>query len=121
MDVPADLRHSVIRSRSRGVVELIATRCVGTRRLVLPLDLSCANTRFGKICQSCGQHEYVVGVDGIRLLDISKPIQFGLYRSDHLFGSKCGKHPLQLVGVETKRRIEEERFRGVLFIPLSQS
>lgn len=88
-------------------------------RKVLQLDISRSNTRFGKICRSCGQHEFVVGIDGIRLRDIRKPIRRGLYRSDLLFASNRGKRPLHVVGIETRDRILEEHFRGVLFEPLT--
>ncbi len=86
---------------------------------VLRLDISHSNTRFGAVCRACGQHKFIVGTDGIRLRDVTRPIRRGLYRSDLLFGSGSGKYPMEIVGTETKQRIDEGRFRGVLFLPLS--
>ena len=86
---------------------------------VLRFDAQHSSTRFGKVCNKCGQHEFVVGFEPTRLCEVTKPIEHGLYRSDLLFGSTYARTPINFAGIETKRRIEAMRFRGTCFNPIT--
>lgn len=73
-------------------------------------------TRLENLCPQCGNYESVVGAKPAYLL-ITEPLDDGFYRSDLLFASGNGKHPINLVGIETKAKLEVTDLKGLEFAP----
>lgn len=81
---------------------------------VVDFDFERRNTRFEKKCAKCGNYESVIGANPVHL-NISKPILSGIYRTDVFFASGNEKHPLIIVGLETKDEMTKERLVGLQF------
>src|SRR6266446_13227 len=79
-------------------------------------DAERRKTRFENLCPQCGNYESIVGAKPAYLL-ISEPLDSGFYRSDLLFASGNEKHPLTLIGNETKAKLEAAKLKGLEFSP----
>ncbi len=80
----------------------------------IKFDANRRKTRFENLCPQCGNYESVVGAKPAYLL-IAKPLHDGFYRSDLLFGDGNEKHPLTLIGIETKAKLEAANLNGLEF------
>jgi hypothetical protein len=72
---------------------------------VVQFDAIKRKTRFENLCSQCGNYESIIGATPTYLL-VDKPLEDGFYRSDLIFASGNEKHPLNLVGIETKAKLE---------------
>jgi hypothetical protein len=71
---------------------------------IVKFDSIRRKTRFEKLCPQCGNYESIVGATPVYLL-VDKSLEDGFYRSDLIFASGNEKHPLTLVGIETKAKL----------------
>lgn len=79
-------------------------------------DAKRRGVRFENLCPQCGNYESVVGGKPAYLI-IAEPLVDGFFRSDLLFASGNEKHPLTLVGIETKTKLKAAKLRGLEFSP----
>jgi len=87
--------------------------------IILPqvkFDVVRRETRFLNRCHVCGNYAEVIGATPA-FLQVSEPLADGFYSSDLLFGSGDGKHPLIIVGMETKAKLTAAKFKGLDFEP----
>lgn len=84
---------------------------------VVPFDVERRKTRFIKLCPKCGNYESIAGATPA-YLKITKALDFGIYRTDVLFGSGNEKHPLIIVAPDVKEIFELEKLRGLEFGPV---
>lgn len=82
---------------------------------VLEFDAEASRTRFIGYNDKCQGYEEIVGFDPIYLKQ-KEPLPDGFFRTDLCFGSYAGKSPLDLVGVETKRKMEDAGFKKIDFL-----
>jgi len=82
----------------------------------IKFDAERRKTRFEKLCSECGNYESIIGATPAFLL-VPKPLKDGFYRSDLIFGSGNEKHPLLLVGIETRELLKASKFKGMDFEP----
>jgi hypothetical protein len=75
-----------------------------------------SKTRFENLCSQCGNYESIVGAKPAYLL-AAQPLRDGFYRTDLIFASGNEKHPLILVGQETKAKLEAASLVGLEFSP----
>jgi hypothetical protein len=81
---------------------------------VVSFDAKSRRTRFINCCAVCGNYDEVIGATPA-YLEVPGPLEDGIFRSDLLFGSGNAKHPLIIVGLETKERLEGAGLKGLLF------
>jgi len=81
---------------------------------VLKFDVDRRKTRFENPCGLCGGHESIVGAHPAFLRN-HDPLGPGFYRTDIAFASGTSKFPILIVGVEWKRLLDAQRFRGIEF------
>lgn len=74
-----------------------------------------SKTRFIKQCRECENFESIVGTGRPAYLKVTAPISVGILRSDLLFASGNEKHPLTIVGLETRRALENCGLKGLEF------
>jgi predicted RNA-binding Zn-ribbon protein involved in translation (DUF1610 family) len=79
-------------------------------------DAKRRKTRFESLCPQCGNYESIVGANPVYLL-VTGPLDDYFHRSDLLFASGNGKHPLTIIGVETKAKLEAANLKGLEFAP----
>ncbi len=79
-------------------------------------NAAASKTRFERLCPVCGNYESVIGSIPA-FLKTAKPLAGGFYRSDLLFASGNEKHPLIIVGIDTKTKLESAGFKGLEFEP----
>jgi hypothetical protein len=77
-------------------------------------DTQRRKTRFGPLCDLCGQFRWVAGATPAYLVCGQAPLE-GIFRTDMEFGDRNGRSTLLIVGKELKRRIEVCEFTGVHF------
>jgi hypothetical protein len=82
---------------------------------VVEFDYERSGTRFIKKCDDCGNFESVVGIGRPPYLRVDSPILNGIFRTDILFASGNEKHPLIMVGIDTKADLENCRLHGLEF------
>lgn len=82
-------------------------------KCILKFDCDKRKTRFINKCEVCGNYKEVIGATPAFLKEVSQPILKGIYRTDISFGSGCAKQPLIIVGIETKKVIDQQKFRGI--------
>lgn len=80
-------------------------------------DAETVGTRFEKRCASCGQWESIVGTYPCTLKQ-SEALSDGFHRTDLMFASNNEKHPLVLVGLETRDKLKAAGLRGLEFSPV---
>ena len=78
----------------------------------LAFDVRRRRTRFENYCRECKQYEEVIGASPVFLKNVEQEIGNGVYRTDIEFGTGKAKSPSIIVGTNTKRLIEKERFTG---------
>jgi hypothetical protein len=83
---------------------------------VVSFDAVRRKTRFENLCPECGNYESVVGAKPAYLL-IDHILKDEFFRSDLLFASGNEKHPLTIVGVETKAKLKVSGLKGLEFSP----
>ncbi|RBP48516.1 hypothetical protein [Arenicella xantha] len=84
---------------------------------IVEFDSIRRKTQFVNKCDLCGGFESIVGAHPTFLLS-EKPIGPGFFRTDIAFASGKSKFPLFIVGVEWKKLLEKEKFRGLVFKPI---
>jgi hypothetical protein len=84
---------------------------------VVSFDAVRRKTRFENLCPQCGNYESVVGATPAYLL-VDHILKDGFFRSDLLFASGNEKHPITVVGVETKAKLKVSGLRGLEFSPV---
>lgn len=98
--------HEVGKKRKR--YELRAKR-------VLRVDLYRSQPYLGEFCTRCGNFECYLRGKGLFLENVDEPLPDGFYRTDLIWGCRAGKHPLVLVGAETKRKLLAAGLTGLDF------
>ena len=83
---------------------------------IVKFDAIRRKVRFENLCPQCGNYESVVGARPAYLL-VDKALDDGFYRSDLLFASGNEKHPLTLVGIQTRAKLKVSGLRGLEFSP----
>jgi hypothetical protein len=83
---------------------------------IVPFDGERRRTKFGRLCPRCGNYDDVIGAKPAYLRTV-KYLEDGFYRTDLLFGSGDEKHPLMIVGPNTKHELEESSLVGLEFAP----
>lgn len=73
-------------------------------------------TRFLGLCPICGNYDAVIGASHAPL-QLAEPLADGFYRTDLLFASGDGKHPLIIVGTKTTSKLKAMKFKGLIFEP----
>lgn len=84
---------------------------------VADFDSERNRTRFINLCPTCGDYESVI-LSGPAYLRTSVPLSDGFFRTDLLFGSGSGKHPLFVIGAETKIKMELAKLKGLVVEPV---
>ncbi len=87
--------------------------------IVIPevkFDAPRRKTRFENLCPQCGNYESIVGAKPAYLL-IGQAMEDGFYRTDLIFATGNEKHPVLLVGMETKSKLEAANLKGLEFAP----
>lgn len=85
---------------------------------IVVFDSERRQTKFVDYCETCGQYAQVAGATPAFLKTVSEPINDGIFRTDVVFGSYRRKHPLVIIGLETKKLIQKARFSGRSFRPV---
>jgi hypothetical protein len=67
-----------------------------------------------KLCDKCGQYEEIIG-PSIDEQKVHEPLKDQFYQSDLWFGSGNSKSPVLIVGEATKRKLEGEKFKNIIF------
>lgn len=83
---------------------------------IVAFDAVRRKTWFEKKCDKCENYESVTGTRPT-YLKIAEPLKSGIYRTDLVFASGNEKHPLILVGLETKEELVKEKLEGLEFAP----
>lgn len=81
-------------------------------RQSLRFDAIRRQTRFLSPCSRCKGYQGVIGAKPVFLLDVTEPIQRGIFRTDLKFGSFASKGSLIIVGIETRAELVKSRFTG---------
>lgn len=103
----ADLAfHDVGKRRKR--YELRAKR-------ILRVDVERSHPYLAEFCTRCGNFECYLRGKGLFLENVNEPLPDGFYRTDLIWGCRAGKHPLILVGIETKRKLVAAGLTGLDF------
>lgn len=79
-------------------------------------DFARKGTRFLGLCPICGNYDEVIGAYPA-LLELTESLADGFYRTDLLFAGGDRKHPLIIVGPETKSKLKAMKFKGLIFEP----
>lgn len=83
---------------------------------VVKFDAVRRETKFTNKCDTCGNFQSIIGADPTFLL-VNKPLADKFYRTDILFASGNDKHPLIIVGIETKAKLKAAGLKGIDFSP----
>ncbi|MDR3707838.1 MAG: hypothetical protein P4L33_06040 [Capsulimonadaceae bacterium] len=86
---------------------------------VVPFDPETAHSRFENYCPECKNFNAVAV--GFYILKVSSPLSDGIYRTDMLFAGGKEKHPLFIVGAETKAKMLAAKMKGLDFDPVYAS
>lgn len=82
----------------------------------IAFDAQRRETRFENLCSVCGNYESIVGTRPCYLL-VDEPLPDDFFRTDLMFASGNEKHPLVVVGIETKARLLAAGLKGLEFSP----
>lgn len=82
----------------------------------LEVDTQRSNLRFENLCLVCQNYEWVG--PSPQYLRVKCPLADGFYRSDLFLGSPHGRHPLIVVGVDTKLKLDALELKGLIFKPV---
>ena len=85
---------------------------------VLKIDLVRARPRIAKPCIRCGQFYTIVLGAGFFYSEVERPLRDGFWRSDVIWGNGHTKGPVIVIGIETQKRLSEQRFRELRFYPV---
>ena len=96
-----------IRTRGEVVYYMFPTR-------ILEFDYVRRETRFDRVCEQCGGYSDITGATPVFLKN-HKPIEAGFFRTDIAFGSGRSKSTLILFGMEWKRLLVSQKFKGIYF------
>src|SRR5262249_55064083 len=80
----------------------------------IPFDPVKRGTRFENKCDLCGSYERIVGATPAFVNVERLPVP-GLYRTDLAFGSGRAKFPLRIVDLQTKDKLQKQKFSGMAF------
>lgn len=86
---------------------------------IVPFDGEISGSTFINYCSECGNYEAVGG--GLDIVKVSTPLPDGFYRTDLLFACGREKHPLLIVGPETKAKLRAAKIEGLDFHPVYAS
>jgi hypothetical protein len=81
---------------------------------VIELDPEDRGIRFINYNEQCKGYEEIIGATPAYLKD-KKLIPDGFFRSDICFGSFQNKFPLNIIGIETMKKIKAAGFKGIDF------
>lgn len=79
-------------------------------------DSARRQTQFSCLCRTCGNYRQVIGALPA-FLQVTEPLADGFYRTDLLFASGNEKHPLIIVGVETRSKLKTAKLKGLELEP----
>lgn len=85
---------------------------------VVDFDVCKRKTTMTNFCNCCKTFAQIAGASPGFLLGIDSPLDWGFFRTNVMFGSYREKHPQIIIGLNLKRAIEREDFRGVYFNPI---
>jgi hypothetical protein len=83
---------------------------------IVEYDVEAAGAQFINLCPECGNYESALV--GNPVIKLSAPLADGFYRTDLLFSGLEYKHPLLIVGIETREKIHAAKMKGVYFDPV---
>lgn len=89
--------------KRRPLFELRPTR-------ILDVDVERSEPIICEFCMRCGNFQCYLYGRGLYLRDVTKPLPDGFYRTDLIFGCRAGKHPMIIIGPETREKIVAQRF-----------
>ena len=79
-------------------------------------DFIRGGTVFNQYCDICKNYESIIGSIPA-FLKVIQSLEDGFYRSDILFAHGNEKHPLLLVGIDTKKKLKAAGLKGMDFHP----
>jgi len=82
---------------------------------VLHVDVERSQPYLTEFCTRCGNFECYLREKGLFLESVDEPLPDGFYRTDLIWGCRAGKHPLIIVGAETKRKLVAAGLTGLDF------
>lgn len=82
---------------------------------VLRVDVERSQPYLAEFCTRCGNFECYLRGKGLFLENVDEPLPDGFYRTDLIWGCRAGKHPLIIVGAETKRKLVAAGLTGLDF------
>jgi len=88
-----------------------------SERIVL-VDATRTKMELNNFCPVCGNYEESTGSEPTYLLNVTKALDDGFYRTDKVFGSRNSKNPLIIVGPETHRKLKREKMKGLIYFPI---
>jgi hypothetical protein len=68
--------------------------------------------KFSQKCKTCGRQT------AYSSFSIDRPIIKGIYRTDLLFSDPGRESPVILIGLETYKELNQQRFKGMSFLPI---
>ncbi|PMN66659.1 hypothetical protein, partial [Enterovibrio norvegicus] len=84
-------------------------------RNVVCFDMEKRNSRRINLCSNCGNYESIVGATPAFLIE---KLPSDICRSDVMFGSGNGKHPLLFSSQYFADIVEKEKLKGIKFEPV---
>ncbi len=82
---------------------------------ILRVDVERSQPYLAEFCTRCGNFECYLRGKGLFFENVNEPLPDGFYRTDLIWGCRAGKHPLIVVGVETKRKLVAAGLTGLDF------
>jgi hypothetical protein len=79
---------------------------------MLEWDPEDEGVRFLNYSEECKGYEEIIGANPFHL-KIREPVPDGFFRSDLCFGGFQNKFPLNIIGIETKRKLKEACIKGI--------
>lgn len=83
---------------------------------IVEFDKVNGRTWNGGFCATCGNYQFV-GVSSPYMLEKNTILEDDFYRTDMFFAGGNEKHPLIIVGVETKQKLKAAGLKGLEFSP----
>jgi hypothetical protein len=80
---------------------------------ILEFDSARRHTKFEDYCETCMRYKSIAGATPAFLKDIKEPIDYGIFRTDILFGGCNEKHPLLIFGINTYKHLKKQKIKGM--------
>lgn len=84
----------------------------------VPFDVGRRATKFGKRCDFCGQHAFVIGATPVFLMPGAGVGPKECVRTDLEFGTGDNKAPVVLFGDDAVQKLKKTKLRGLCFLPV---